>query len=211
MVLGKRTASGGLKRRITPFSRPGGRTSAVGVTGAGPGSVRYAGRDYYGSIASLTTDSTVELGLAGTGLNPLRNAGLFERINTMVKGFAQYRFSKFNIILKGQGGTSKGTISFCYFHNDNKGGNANISNETSVKASGSGFTIRADQNGIFRCKQDREWLGVDTNIGVTTANTSPGTVYYFTQGTVAAADCEWDVWIDYVIELKDPARLNVVN
>jgi len=183
----------------------------VGVTGAGPGSVRYAGRDWYGSIASLTTDTTGQLGTTNLGLNPLHNTGLFERIKEMVKGFAQYRFTKFNVIIKGQGGDSKGTISFCFYHNDGKGGNPSISNEASVKASGSGFTLRGNQNGIFRCKMDREWLGMDTNAGAVYAVTSPGIIYYFTQGTVAAADVEWDVWLDYVIELKDPVRPNVMD
>lgn len=209
-MLGKRKFTGAGRAGISKRRFTGARSS-VGVVGAGPGSVRYAGRDYFGTISSGIADTTVELGLVGAGLNPVRNTALFERIKEMVKGFAQYRFTKFNLILKGLGGSNKGTISLCFFHNDFKGGNANISNETSVKASGSGFTIRGDQNGIFRCKQDREWLALDTNIGVTTSNTSPGSVYYFTTGTVAVSDCEWDVWADYVIELKDPARINVVN
>lgn len=211
-MLGKRRASGPAGPRRTSFKRkytPGPRSS-VGVVGAGLGSVRYAGRDWYGTIDSPTADAVGSLGTYA-GLNPLRNLAMFERLSPVVKGFAQYRFRKLNIIIKGQGGTAKGQLVMCYFHNDGKGGGPSITAEATVKSTGYPCAVKGDGYGVLRCKQDSEWLATDTNIGTSTIVNSPGTVYYFNNATPGLADCTWDVWIDYVIEMKDPVRPTAID
>jgi len=204
MVLGKRTLSGVVKRKYPPLR------SSVGVVGAGQGSVRYAGRDWYGSIDSPIADSVGSLGTYA-GLNPLRNIAMFERLKDVVKGFAQYRFKKLNIIIKGQGGQAKGQLVMAYFHNDGKGGAPSITNEASVKSSGYPCSVRGDETRILRCKQDSDWLATDTNVGANTVVTSPGAIYYFNNSTPSVGDCTWDVWVDYVIEMKDPVRIGTLD
>lgn len=207
-MLGKRKYTGGGrgigKRRAT------GPRSSVGVSGAGVGSVRYAGRDWYGTVDSPTADAAGALGTYA-GLNPLKNVAIFERLKDVVKGFSQYRFRKLNFIVKGQGGPHKGQFCLCYFHNDGKGGSITITNEAAVKATGNCLSVRGDSSGIFRCKQDLEWLATDTNVLANSVLTSPGVVYYFINATTGLADCTWDIWVDYVIEMKDPVRIGTLD
>jgi len=211
-MLGKRRASSALGARRTSFKRrytPGPRSS-VGVVGAGVGSVRYAGRDWYGSVDSPLADSVGSLGTYA-GLNPLRQTAMFERLKDVVKGFAQYRFRKLRFIVKGQGGNNKGQLVLCYFHNDGKGGGPSITNEASVKSTGFPISVKGDGYGVLNCKQDSEWLAVDTNVGGNTIVNSPGAIYYFNNATAAVGDCSWDIWVDYVIEMKDPVRIGTLD
>lgn len=175
--------------------------------GKGPSRIKdgviFAGRDWYGTLASATTDTVASLGI----INPQRNSTLFERLSKVSVDFAMFRFRKLVFHIVGMSpSTSKGSLAFTAFVNDGLGGGAAISNEASVKNTGNALIMRGDKSGKYSVRCNSMWLALDTNIGANTVGNSLGTLYHFIDGTPGAGDLSFDVWIDYVCEFRDPIR-----
>ncbi len=165
--------------------------------------LRFRGRDWYGNLTSTTADVVASLGI----LNPLRNATLFERLSKPAADFSLFRFRKLVFHFTGlSASTTRGSLAFTAFVNEGFGGGPSIVNEASVKNSGNALILRGDRKGSYPVRCTSQWLALDTNIGASLIGASHGTLYHFIDGTPAAGDLTWDVWIEYDVEFRGPIR-----
>lgn len=97
-------------------------------------------------------------------------------------------------------------MAFTAFINNGLGGAPTITNEASIKNTGNALIMRGDKTGKYTVKCNDMWLALDTNAGANAVGNSLGTLHHFIEGTAAAGDLQFDVWIEYICEFRDPIR-----
>lgn len=167
------------------------------------------GVDFIGTVASATSAAITSYVINA------RNATTFPRLSAIASAFRRFKFQRVRFHLFGlSGSNSGGYCAATSIITDDLGTQASPTTEAQILNSEGvalarpwSFTI----HDVDTDAQGLEWYSTDTSAGPTEFGEAPGIVYFYVSATANAGDNNWQVYVEYEVDLSVRAAVTLVT